>query len=428
VTKSVTGAVKRATWIGIALSLALGGALAFAQEVDPRRPRTFATGAPSGAAVEARVDAQRTGRAEEPLPRGPLRVGWRKNLSVTIEHPPLVRPDGVVIVVTARGDVHFLNGTDDREMPRDAEREIAHVATGEAPASAPVLLSSGRVAYLSGSGHAVVAAQDRLIAVTPVVKDRPTRVAALALADGGFVAAAAGELVVMDGEGNVRHRAALPIAPTGALLSSGRDILVVGVEGTVFAWTPGDEPRRVGAFDGSVDGNAALGPGGLLYAVVRGNRLIELDTVHGGTSSRAVAATGLFLGPPALRNGGISLFSYGPTSTAIVTIAPDGREVSRSQVATRTAATLPDGGAAALVSPAHTGPVVDDAGAIAFATPEGAVGVVAPDGSVDTLGETACGSSVGRRGTAQLSPAGRGSFVLACETGTVVKVVGAPAK
>jgi hypothetical protein len=165
-----------------------------------------------------------------------------------------------------------------------------------------------------------------------------------------------------------------------------------------------------------------------LYAVVRGNHLVELDVAHGGTSTRAVAATGLFLGPPALRKEGISLFSYGPTSTSIVTYAADGRELGRSQVATRTAATLPDGGAAALLSPAHTGPIVDGSGAVAFATPEGAVGIVGPEGAVDTLGEPACGSSVGRRGTAQLSPAGRGAFVLACETGTVVKVVGAPGK
>jgi hypothetical protein len=417
--------VKRAApLLAVSCALVLGGALAFAQEVDPRRPRTFSTGSPSGAAIEARGDAQRTGRSDEPLPRGPIRIAFRKNLSVAIEHPPLVRPDGAVIVVNGRGDVHFLSGVDDRELANGADRVFAHIPTGEAPSSAPVLLSSGRVAYLSASGHAVVVSQDRLVASTPVTRERASRVAALALADGGFVAATSSELVVLDGEGNVRHRAALPITPSGALISSGREVLVVGVDGTVFAWTPGDEPRRVGAFDAPVDGNAALGPGGLLYAVVRGNHLVELDVTHGGASTRAVAATGLFLGPPALRNGGISVFSYGPTSTSIVTFAPDGRELGRAQVATRTAATLPDGGAAALVSPAHTGPIVDGSGAVAFATPEGAVGIVAPDGSVDTLGEPACGSSVGRRSTAQLSPAGRGAFVLACETGIVVKITG----
>jgi hypothetical protein len=64
---------------------------------------------------------------------------------------------------------------------------------------------------------------------------------------------------------------------------------------------------------------------------------------------------------------------------------------------------------------------VDDDGALAFMTPEGQLGVVSREG-VDTLGESACGTSVGRRAVGQLASAGKGAFVVACETGTLVKV------
>jgi len=67
--------------------------------------------------------------------------------------------------------------------------------------------------------------------------------------------------------------------------------------------------------------------------------------------------------------------------------------------------------------------LVDDDKAIAFMTPEGQIGVATTNG-VDALGEAACGTSVGRRSLGQLAPAGKGAFVIACESGGIVKVVG----
>ena len=49
--------------------------------------------------------------------------------------------------------------------------------------------------------------------------------------------------------------------------------------------------------------------------------------------------------------------------------------------------TLPDGGAAVLTMPHHTGPLVDAEGTMAFTTPEGRVGVLSKDGALDVLGD-----------------------------------------
>ncbi len=387
-----------------------------AQEIDPRRPRTFAVGAPSGASVGARADSSRSGRSDDSLPHGALRLAWpRRSLNVTVEHAPLVRADGSIVVVTSRGDVHFIDG-------RDGD-EIGKVPAAEPPASSPVLLSSGRVAYLGTSGRTIVLSQDRVVASQIVARDRPAHVAPLATRDGGFIVATATELIACDSEGRPRHRAKVPLAPTGALLSNGHEVLVVVADGTVLSWVPGDlEASRVASFEAPVDGNAVLAKG-VLYAVARGSQLVALDLSHGGASSiRAAAAVGLFLGPPAVRtSGSISLLQYTATNAIAVTFEPDGTDGPRTNVGTRTAVPMPDGGTAALVAPPHTGVIVDDDKAIAFMTPEGQIGVVTREG-VDTLGENACGTSVGRRAIGQLAPAGKGAFVIACETGTIVKV------
>lgn len=413
--------------VGVALLGACGafawpgsttGSSASAQELEPRRPRTFAVGAPSGASIGARADGARTGRSDDALPHGALRLAWpRRSLNVTVDQAPLVRPDGSIVVVTSRGDAYFLDGTDGQELNK--------VATTEAPSSSPVLLSSGRVAFLSAGGHAVVLSNERVYSSQVVARDRASRVAPLATKDGGFIVASASELVACDSEGRPRHRVKLPLAPTGALLSNGHEVLVVLADGAVLSWVPGDlDAARVASFEAPVDGNAVLS-NGVLHAVVRGTQLVSLDLAHGGASSvRAVAPAGLFLGPPAVRtNGSISLLQYTSTNSIAVTYEPDGTDGPRANVGTHTASTLADGGVAALVAPPHTGVLVDDDKAIAFMTPEGQIGVVTSEG-VDALGEAACGTSVGRRAIGQLAPAGKGAFVIACETGTIVKVVG----
>jgi len=107
----------------------------------------------------------------------------------------------------------------------------------------------------------------------------------------------------------------------------------------------------------------------------------------------------------------------------VVTLDPAGQEIVRAPVATFNPVILPDGGVPALTAPPHVGPLVDSRGAIAFASTDGAVGVVSPEGAVDTIGETLCTKGI-RSGVVGLAPFGPGAFAVACDGGIVAKISG----
>src|SRR5690606_8436389 len=227
--------------------------------------------------------------------------------------------------------------------------------------------------------------------VTRLGGERNLRAAPIATDDGGVVLATISELVVLDSEGNVRSRAALPEAPGAPLVAQGERVLATSVLGTVFAWSPGREVVRVGSFGAPIDGGAALASPTTLVGVIEGNHLVALDLARGVRQTRAIAPQGLYLGPPALRSGGaLALLGLAPTRASVTVLDPSGGETLRAPISTFATTPLPDGGAAPLVAPPHVGPVVDARGAIAFAAPSGQVGVVSPDGAVDTLGELIC--------------------------------------
>jgi hypothetical protein len=85
------------------------------------------------------------------------------------------------------------------------------------------------------------------------------------------------------------------------------------------------------------------------------------------------------------------------------------------------------------------GPLVDARGVVAFASPDGQVGVVAPDGALDVLGDPLCAragssSSVAASAAAArnpgvfagIAPAGPAAFVVACESGVIARITSEP--
>jgi hypothetical protein len=394
-----------------------------AQRVDPRRPSVLVVGAPGGASPTARGDGRRTGTTRDLLPSGLLRVAWRKTLGLSIDQPALAGPDGTLALVTAtRGDVIFVDA--------DGE-ERARVSAGTAAVGPATMTSDGTVVFTTSAGDAVgirrTSTRPRF--VTRIGGERNVRSAPLSLDDGGVVVATANDLVVLDAEGNVRSRVSLPETPAAPLLASGDKVVAVTSTGSVYGWTPGREPLRLGSFGAPIDGGAALSDANTLVAVIEGNHLVELDLGRAARTSRSVSAQGLYLGPPSLRTvaGGGSvatLLAYTPTRAFVVTIDAGGQEVARAPIASVTTTPLPDGGAAPLVAPAHTGPLVDARGAVAFAAPDGHVGVIGPEGAVDTIGELICSKSPRSSGVAGLTALGRGAFVVTCESGAMAKIAG----
>lgn len=422
----------RALWVaalassfGVAAALASMTREAEAQRIDPRRPTQLVVGPPPGAAPMHRVDARRSGLSKTPLPTGALRIAWQKPTGLTVDQPALSGADGTLAVISVRGDVTFLD---------DAGEERGAVRVGASQVGPAALTSDGTVVYVTSSGDAMgvrrSSAHPRFS--TRLGGERNARAAPLALDDGGVVVATMTDLVLLDAEGGVRSRASLPEALGAPLLSAGGKILTVTVTGTVFGWSPGREPVRVGSFGAPVDGGAALIHGSTLVAVIEGNHLAEVDITRGGRATRSVAPQGLYLGPPSMRTGAdgtstATLLALTHGRGFVVSVDAAGQELLRAPIWSFTSALLPDGGPPPLVAPPHTGPLVDERGAVAFAATNGHVGVVDPDGAVNTIGEALCAKGL-RSGVVGLTPVGDGAFAVTCDGGVVARITSSTAE
>jgi hypothetical protein len=415
----------RRAWLalgGIA-ALALGAIArdAGAQRMDPRRPTVLVVGRPPGSSPMHRIDARRSGLSRTPLPTGTLHVAWQKTTGLTLDQPALSGADGTLAVVSVRGDVTFLD---------EEGEERATVKVGATPVGHATMTSDGTVVYLTSAGDVVgvrrAGREPRFL--TRVGGERNVRAAPLSLDDGGVALATMTDLVIVDAEGYVRARATLPEAPDAPLLAARDEIVAVARSGAVYGWAPGREPVRLGSFGGPIDGGAVLTDGGALLAVVDGTQLAEVDLARGSRSTRSSASAGLYLGPPAVRPGpdgapATTLLALSAARGFVLTLDPAGRELVRASIATFTPISLPDGGAPPITAPQHVGPIVDADGAIAFAATDGRVGVVRPEGAIDTIGEVLC-SKGARSGIVGLTPFGRNAFAVTCEGGVVVRVTG----
>lgn len=423
---------KRA-FVGIlGLFFALGGTVlalgedAEAQRIDPRRPNTIVVGSPRGAAPMQRVDAHRSGLAKAPLPVGPLRIAWRKSTGLTLDQPALVGADGYLAIVSARGDITYVDENGD---------EKATVKVGAAQTGPAAMTSDGTIVFTSSTGDAVGVkrtATPQVRFTTRIGGERNTRAAPLPLDDGGVVLATMTDLVVLDSEGNVRSRVALPEQPAAPLLAAGDKILAVTTTGAVFGWTPGREPVRVGSFGAPIDGGAALTTSGSLVAVIEGNHLVEVDVARGTRTTWSIAPQGVYLGPPALRDlpGGATLATVQAlthTRGFVLAIDNGGQELLRAPVAAFVPNPLVDGGMPPLVTPPHVPAIVDARGGIAFASTDGRIGTIAPDGALDTLVESFCTRTSVRSGVVGLTPFGPGAFAVTCDGGLVVRIIGSGA-
>ena len=113
-----------------------------------------------------------------------------------------------------------------------------------------------------------------------------------------------------------------------------------------------------------------------------------------------------------------------PGRSFVVGIDGSGQEVLRTLVTSAVATVATADAGAALSIPSHTGVLVDATGTVAYAAPEGAIGIVDPAGIVAPVPDPICTRSSKSGGVAGLSPAGNGTFVVACESGTLARIVG----
>jgi outer membrane protein assembly factor BamB len=432
---------------------------AVAQRVEPLGPLTLIVGRAESPAPAERVDAWRRGFAKTPLPEGTLRVTWRRSVGPSIEHSPLVTPDGDIVALTARGDIVEL-GSDGTEKRR--------LGLGVGPLGPGAILADGTIVTTTSAGEAVgirLDAQNTRIRFRTRLGDRGMlpKVAPLALDDGGVVVASAvrkrdnvegapasfeSEMASLDAEGRVRAEVRVPLPVVWPLLATRAGVAAIAADGTVFLWGAGyggsafGQPVRIGSFDGALDGGAAALDGSTLVAVVDGRRVVELDLEHGLAKVLTSTGASALLGPPSIAGGTTYILEATATGTRVVAIDGAGG-VSRERLSVIPGGLEADGGPAApILAPVHTATLVDGSGRIAFAGPDGHVGVFHAGNVVD-LGEVICergapplaippppvsppSSSYGRpsAGFAGLAPSGPGSFLVACEGGALLEVRG----
>lgn len=420
-------------------ALAFGGVLAAAavlplgradgQRFDPRRPATLVVGEPRGASPTLRVDALRTGFVRGALPEGPLRSAWQTKTVAPLEQPVLAGADDELTAVASTGDVAFVD-PHGREVFRGGPRGIRTdgAATRTSDGTVVFVTSRGEVVGVR-RGHAEPAF------LTALGAGQAPRSAPVPLPDGGVVVALDHALVALDASGLVRARTWLEETPIVPLVARDGTLFVAGPSGVVRAWTPGSDARRIGSLGGIPDG-LVLAPSGRLVAIVDERRFVDLDPTTGAHAPRSSFASGLYLGPPAVRaaQGSPPTFTtlaMTATQTFVVTLDASGAERARVLVETTSPPSLPDGGAAPLLAPPHVAPLVDARGTVAFATPSGRVGVARPDGAIAWLGETKpCGTAAHPSAVAGLTPLSNRAFVVTCRNGTLVRIddVGLPAE
>ncbi len=420
-------------WFFAGTAALVTAAVAYAQRIDPKHGATLTIGQSTGPAPTVRQDARRDGLAHDALPRGPLRVAWRYATGGGQVDQPLVVSSDAIVVVTSHGDVVWLAPDAGEGHGELARQSIGIAATGSSP---PALLADGTVVVVGGSGEALAVGVDKngprfrtQLAGSPSGEGLDA-VGPLALDDGGVVVATASEIVVLDASGNVRTRAALPEALVGPLMASDGKIVAVARSGVVYSWSPGGasglDVSRVGSFQQSprtqIEGGAAMSSPTSLVAVVDDARLMTLDLRQGLAVPLATFQGGGFLGPVAFRRGVAYAMAAVPGHTFVVGVDSAGQEVLRVPVASSTVITA-DGGAPVYATPPHVPVLVDETGTVAFASPEGAVGVVDPAGVASTLDGVCVRPLRGTRGVTSLVSGGPGAFLLTCANGTVVRVV-----
>jgi hypothetical protein len=430
-----------ARWLALVCALSAMSPSAFGQSLDPECPRSLVVGSPASSPASLRAS----------LPTGTLRVAWRRTIGPSIEHAPLVTADGKILVFTVRGDLVELD---------EEGAEEGRVGIGVGSVGPGAILSDGTVVTVDMAGEAVGVLGSRVRFRTRV-GDRGVVVkpAPLALDDGGVVVANGvksgasdrwtSEIVALDAEGHLRARAQMPEQIVWPLVATDGGIAAVSASGTVYLWSPGQEPRRAGSFGGMLDGGVAARDGNTLVGVVDTARLVAVDLVGGSATVLAVAGAGVsgagaLLGPPSVSRGTTFAFEMGATSTRV--LAVDSKEgATVFPVATYALMLEADGSPSPVVAPIHTATLVDASGTVAFAGPDGHVGVVTPAG-VTELGEVICGRgppsgpapsaasasahspSRPSAGFAGMAFAGPGAFLVACEAGSLLEIRSDPAR
>jgi hypothetical protein len=353
----------RWTWLA---ACALVATSARATDVDGSGVARLAAGPPQSI---ARADRGRTGRVPR-LPSEPT-LAWRARVNGGLAAAIAPTATGAW-AATADGDLALLD-------ERGAER--GRVALGGPAVFSPVVTPAGDAIVVTEAGDVICVKPSGRVRFRVRLdgQSRDLRTLPLPMADGGVVVARGTTMVRFDDTGAEVARARAPEGLVGALLGDGPVVLATTDSGKVVRWSPDAAPRVVARLGGLPTTTAALS-GRTLAAVVDGHRLVLLDVLAGTTTALDVSGT---LDAPSIGPAGTIVI--GTSAGTVLTLSPEGRELSHVSLPPMPATSLP----------ASDPPfLVDDEARVAFARSGGDVGVITA-GNVALADERACATPIG---------------------------------
>jgi len=347
------------------------GSAAAEPTLDPTLPIVVTVGEPKAPAAAAGLGATRSGRTPLPLPER-LSLLWQVRLGGRVEQPIAATADGHLVVATGRGQLV--------ELDRAGKRVWQLQVEGANISGGPVIRSDGLRLIVTSRAELLGIDGDgkpRLRQQLP--KGRSLSAPPLPLADGGVLLAFAEQLMHVDAFGRIAASGPLP-APVTSLVSDTASTYAVTRQGDVFTWTAFRAPRRVGSFGRTVDHVVAAGPG-RLGALAHPRSLVTLNLTNGARASFEAPAQ--LLGPIAATSERRWLVF---SEDGLLSVEPSLRDHQRVFLATR-------GGEPRSAQPAET-LIVSDAGRAALGHYGGVSVLGLGSGAQATLELNGCGTPV----------------------------------
>ncbi|RYZ08959.1 MAG: hypothetical protein EOO73_06610 [Myxococcales bacterium] len=377
-------------WVASLGALVLHGAVLHAEWGHGGLRETL--GPPRAPYAMPGVDSRRSHHGAVTLAAAP-RVSRRLRVAYGIGRGLVTQPDGGFLVLhpTPRASWFDAHG-----------KLLSSLKLAAEPASAPVVTSSGRVAFVSGGALALVDERGSVRAETPLGDADFTARSILATRDGGVVVASSSWMVKLSASGDIVFRRSLPESPLD-LLETSAGLFYVSALGSVLQLDSAGRLSKLGELGGVASASSVAADARLLQVRSGSHRLVSFDLVSRRVVSSVEDATLALDGPVLL--GAERLAHAFSSDGLLVRYRADGSEAQRVPF---------DPGARKAPGSEDAVLLADERLLVARAGAD--VAIITPAGEVSTVPGSACPDPLG------LLPAGPRAVLLACRSGNVLRL------
>lgn len=351
-----------------------------------------AVGPPRAPYAMPGVDSARSHRGAVSLGAAP-RVSRRLRIAYGIGRGLVTQPDGGFFVLhpTPRASRFDAQG-----------KLLSSLKLAAEPASAVVVTSSGRVAFVSGGALSLVDERGRVRSETPLGDADFTARSILATRDGGVIAASNSWVLKLSASGDVVFRRSLPESPLDLLETTAGTFYVSNL-GSVFRLDGAGRLVKLGELGGVASAVSVAADGRFLQVRSGSHRLVSFDLARRRLGASVEDATLALDGPVLL--GADRLAHAFSSDGLLVRYREDGSEAQR----------VPFDPGARKAPGSEDALLLEDA-RLLVARAGADVVVITPTGEVSTIPSSACPDPLG------LFPAGPSAVLLACRSGNVLRL------